>query len=81
MVSMSKCVWQKSVLHLMSKGGHVVYGLESLKRISERDLEQWTSANIWRASNVSLCSFSWLSNIPLHICTISPLSIPVLMDI
>ena len=31
MVSMSKCVWQKSVLHLMSKGGHVVYGLESLK--------------------------------------------------
>jgi len=54
MVSMSKCVWQKSVLHLMRKGGHGVCGLESLKRISERDLEQWTSANIWRASNVSL---------------------------
>ena len=46
MVSMSKCIWQKSVLHLMRKVGHVVCGLESLERISERDLEQWTSANI-----------------------------------
>ena len=54
LVSMSKCVWQKSVLHLMRKGGVVICGLESLKRISERDLEQCTSANIWRASNVTL---------------------------
>lgn len=41
-LSMSKCVWQNSVMHFMRKGAHVVCGLESLERMSERDrdLEQ-----------------------------------------
>ena len=39
------------------------------------------SRSIHVAANTVISSFIWLSNIPLYICTISSLSIPLLKDI
>ena len=44
-------------------------------------VENTGSRSIHVAANDVISLFLWLSDIPLHICTISSLSIPLLMDI